>query len=61
MYNLLITKATDKLWPTSVTTSPAIPVRRIGRADGPDWASLGHFAKKSSLFYEINPQSGILS
>jgi hypothetical protein len=55
MYNLLITKVVDKLSATSVATSPAIPVRRIGRADGPDWASLGHFV------YEINPQSGLLS
>jgi len=29
-------------------TSPAAPDRRIGRTDGPDCASPGYFAKKSS-------------
>jgi hypothetical protein len=47
--------------PGSVATSPAIPGRRIGRADGPDRASFGHFAKKFLIFNEINPQSSLLS
>jgi len=61
-----------------VATSPAFRGRPIGRADGPDRASRGHFSKKaltfqkstrgpeslsgyfaknSSYFFEINPQS----
>lgn len=36
-------------------TSPTIPGRPIGRTDGLDRASLGHFAKKPSDFTEINP------
>ena len=34
--------------PRRRATSPAIPGRRIGRADGLDLAFPGHFAKKSS-------------
>jgi hypothetical protein len=44
-----------------VATSSAVPGRRIGRADGPDEASFGHFVKNSSIFNEINPQSGLPS
>jgi hypothetical protein len=47
--------------PGSVATSPIVPGCRIGRADSPDWASFGHFAKKSLIFNEINPQSSLLS
>jgi hypothetical protein len=43
--------------PTSVVTSRAVPGRRIGRANGPDRAFLGHFTKKkTSNFSKINPQ-----
>jgi len=38
-----------------VATSPAVPGRPIGRADGPDRAFLSHFAKQSLDFREINP------
>jgi len=40
-----------------VATSPAFP----GRANGLDLPFPGHFAKKSSDFTEINPQSNLLS
>ena len=46
-----------KRGPSSVATSPAFPGHRIGRADGPDRASLGLFAKKPLNFSRINPQS----
>jgi len=45
----------------SVATSPAFPGRPIGRANGLDLPFPGHFAKKSSDFTEINPQSNLLS
>jgi hypothetical protein len=54
-------ESTGKLWPDNVATSSAVPGRRIGRADGPDEASFGHFVKNSSIFNEINPQSGLSS
>jgi len=47
--------------PVSVATSPAFPGRPIGRANGLDLPFPGHFAKKSSDFTEINPQSNLFS
>ena len=56
---------TNESWPiprpVSVATSPAFPGRPIGRAKGLDLPFPGHFAKKSSDFKEINPQSNLLS
>jgi hypothetical protein len=54
-------KSAPSLRPLSRATSPAIPVRRIGRVYGPDRAILGYFEKKLSNFSEINPQSHLLS
>jgi hypothetical protein len=59
--NLSISKSAPSLGPPSRATSPAIPVRRIGRVYGLDRTSLGHFAKKLSNFSEINPQSHLFS
>ena len=56
---------TNESWPIprpmSVATSPAFPGRPIGRAKGMDLPFPSHFAKKSSDFKEINPQSNLLS
>ena len=38
-------------------TSRGFHGRWIGRADGPDQASCGHFSKKPLCFLEINPRS----
>ena len=42
-------------WPGSVATSVTFPSRRIGRADGLEWAFLSYFTKKPSVFLEIKP------
>ena len=40
-----------------MATSAAFRGRPIGRADGPDRTSRGHFSKKPFCFSEINPRS----
>jgi len=44
---------------TQRATSSAFRGRSIGRADGPDRASRGHFSKKPFYFSEINPRSRV--
>ena len=41
----------------SMATSRAVPGRRISKTEGLDRPNLDHFAKKSSSFSKINPQS----
>jgi hypothetical protein len=45
----------SKSWPANVATSPAFRGRSIGRADSPDRADHGFFAKKALLFFENQP------
>ena len=40
-------------WPASVATSVTFPSRRIGRADGLEWAFLSYFTKKT-LDFSLN-------